>query len=553
MDAINKLWNQAAELFRSLTPGGRLLAGLLSAVVVLGLAWLLNRQVAGEESYLLGGQAFSANELPAMEAAFGKAGLNDYEVVGNRIRIPRGKQGEYMAALADAQALPAHYGDMLARALANQSPFASRTQQEALLEAAIERELSLMLSKMQGIAEANVKCNAEKRGIGPRSERKVTALVSIKPQGNMPLDESRVPHIQRAVAGGWAGLAPQDVVVLDQNTGMSYGGSSGPSGSLDNPHLMAVKHYTEMYEAQMHKALRYIPGVTITALVELNPELEHREERNKVDPKTVPLYLREDSSISTQEKDQPGGRPGFESQQPNRGASVAAGRQGSRSEEETNAREEQNAVSHDRTLVTMAGLTPKRVTVSIGVPTSYLVRVWREKQQPAAGQQPKDPTPAELDALAEAEILKIKNQVASLLPNVDPTVDPRPQVQVTTFPDIKLDEPPSISLSQQALHWLAGSWRTLAMLVLVAFSLLVVRSLARGGPAPALTEAGATPTLAGDAGRAAPGGGAEEQAESAPKRRFQGGQSLRDELAEMVRENPDAAAGILRSWIGAPN
>jgi flagellar M-ring protein FliF len=551
MDAINKLWNQAAELFRSLSPGGRLLAGLLTAVLVVGLAWLLNREVGGEDYYLLGGQGFSANELPAMEAAFGKAGLNDYEVVGNRIRIPRGKQGEYMAALADAQALPAHYGDMLARALANQSPFASRAQQEAALAAAIERELSLMLSKMQGIAEANVKCTAEKRGLGPRGERKVTALVSIKPIGNAPLDESRVPHIQRAVAGGWAGLAPQDVVVLDQNSGISYGGSSGLSGSLDNPHLLAVKHYTELYESQMHKALRYIPGVTITALVELNPELEHREERNKVDPKTVPLYLREDTTLSTQEKDQPGGRPGFESQQPNRGASIASGRQGSRSEEETSAREEQNAVSHDRTLVTMAGLTPKRVTVSIGVPTSYLLRVWREKQPTAPGQPPKDPTPAELEAVGEAEALRIRNSVASLLPNVDATVDPRPLVQVTTFPDVKLEEPPGLSLAEQALHWLGASWQTLAMLALVIFSLAVVRSLARGGPATAPLPA---PALAApEAGQPETAGAASPQAETQARRRFQSGQSLRDELAEMVRENPDAAAGILRTWIGAPN
>jgi flagellar M-ring protein FliF len=305
-----------------------------------------------------------------------------------------------------------------------------------------------------------------------------------------------------------------------------------------------------MYEAQVHKALRHIPGVTVTALVELNPELEHREERNKVDPKTVPLYLREDSTLSTQEKDQPGGRPGFESQQPNRGASLASARQGSRSEEETTAREEQNAVSHDRTLVTMAGLTPKRVTVSIGVPTSYLLRVWREKQPPAAGQAPKDPTAAELDALAEDVMQRIRNHVAPLLPNVDPADDPRPLVQVATFPDVKLDDPPGVSLADRALSWLGASWQTLAMLSLVVFSLLVVRSLARGGPAAAPAAPPSVGDGAAQSEAGAPAGAAEEPS---TKRRFQGGQSLRDELAEMVRENPDAAASILRSWIGAPN
>ena len=39
-----------------------------------------------------------------------------------------------------------------------------------------------------------------------------------------------------------------------------------------------------------------------------------------------------------------------------------------------------------------------------------------------------------------------------------------------------------------------------------------------------------------------------------PQKRFSkrlaSGPSLKDELAEMVREDPDAAASILRTWIG---
>ncbi len=34
------------------------------------------------------------------------------------------------------------------------------------------------------------------------------------------------------------------------------------------------------------------------------------------------------------------------------------------------------------------------------------------------------------------------------------------------------------------------------------------------------------------------------------KRRPPGGPSLRDELSELVKEDPDAAVTVLRSWIG---
>jgi len=47
----------------------------------------------------------------------------------------------------------------------------------------------------------------------------------------------------------------------------------------------------------------------------------------------------------------------------------------------------------------------------------------------------------------------------------------------------------------------------------------------------------------------------EEEEEAMIKRlgRFGGsGRSLRDDLSELVQEDPDAAANILRTWIGSP-
>ena len=80
-------------------------------------------------------------------------------------------------------------------------------------------------------------------------------------------------------------------------------------------------------------------------------------------------------------------------------------------------------------------------------------------------------------------------------------------------------------------------------------SLLMLRSIVRGGidatPAPAETHPTATPRASDD-----------ENTEPTPTppsrtlRRRESGMSLRDELTELVREDPDAAAAILRSWIG---
>ena len=105
----------------------------------------------------------------------------------------------------------------------------------------------------------------------------------------------------------------------------------------------------------------------------------------------------------------------------------------------------------------------------------------------------------------------------------------------------------------EATSWLAANWPTLGMSFLGLVSLLMLRSMLRSG------AAAPTPTPDASAARAATRPEEEEQpgetVEQAQQRKLRarraaGGPSLRDELVEMVKEDPDAAANILRSWIG---
>lgn len=104
MDFVNKACAQAAELFRSLTPGTRIVAGLLLVAIVVSLLYLFQFQTTSGDEFLLGGRPFTGSEIKAIEAAFAKAGLGHSVIEGNRIRIPRGKKVEYLAAMADNNA-----------------------------------------------------------------------------------------------------------------------------------------------------------------------------------------------------------------------------------------------------------------------------------------------------------------------------------------------------------------------------------------------------------------------------------------------------------------
>lgn len=88
------------------------------------------------------------------------------------------------------------------------------------------------------------------------------------------------------------------------------------------------------------------------------------------------------------------------------------------------------------------------------------------------------------------------------------------------------------------------------MLGVAMFSLLVLRSVVNGRPSEAgggalpassLTLQADEPTAAAESEQPAEGG--------KPKLRLKKGASAKDDLMDIVREDPDAAADILRSWI----
>ena len=103
MDVLNKTFARLSDWYRSLTPGARIAAGLLLVVCAASVAFLFNQQYAGSETYLFGGEPVAASQLPSMVQAFATAGLADYEIDGNRIRVPHGKQAVYMGALANCR------------------------------------------------------------------------------------------------------------------------------------------------------------------------------------------------------------------------------------------------------------------------------------------------------------------------------------------------------------------------------------------------------------------------------------------------------------------
>ena len=91
------------------------------------------------------------------------------------------------------------------------------------------------------------------------------------------------------------------------------------------------------------------------------------------------------------------------------------------------------------------------------------------------------------------------------------------------------------------------------MIGLAVVSLVMLRSMIKAVPEPASAPLGPQ-RIVGDDSEPIDENETPEQAVANRLQRFSGsGRSLRDELSELVQEDPDTAAGILRNWISHVN
>jgi flagellar M-ring protein FliF len=546
MESLNRAAAQLRELFLSMTPGARLTAALLLIVVVVSLTYLFKGQAGSTDTYLMGGEYFESDDVKAMLAAFGQADLNDYELEGNRIRIPASKKHVYMAALADAGAMPPSFGSYLQKALDGGSIFMTKDEEQSRLRVARQNELNLILREMDGIEKASVLTDVKKSG-GLSREDILTATVAIKPTSGEQFDNGRLLRLRHLVAGAVAGLKPENVTVTDTTSGRTLGGGGdAPVDPVEDAYYSRKQHYERSVEQQIRELLAAIPNVVVKVNAELDTEMNHVEESLKHDEKAVPQQTLTKTVSTTNESTTPGGRIGLAAQGPGATPVQQSASRTTKSTEDITDDSTSNLVGGTRITREVKGLTPKQARAAIAIPSDYFVQVWRENNPPAEGAEPVSPDAAELTKIKEAEITKIEEAVASLLPTPPAGVDPLPRVTVTTFQSLSAEPIEEPSFAQNALAWTGQYGGTLSMMGLAVFGLVMLRSLVRSVPYDA--PPASAPTLSVVHQDSEP----EEEQASKPRvrRKSAHGPSLKEDLTEMVHEDPDAAAAILRNWIG---
>lgn len=554
MDFVNKTYAQLVDVFKGLTPGTRIAAGLLLGAIVVALVYLFQYQATGSDEYLLGGRPFVGDELTRAEAAFAKAGLGKSVVAeGGRIRIPHGQKDQYLAALGDSNALPADFYRYLDEAAAGENPFSSSKTLDFRRSTAKQKELALIISRMRGIASASVQYDEAVKP-GPRGEKQRTAMVVVTPEDG-ELEDGQVRAIRNIIASAYAGLDRQNISITDTESSHSFGGGGREAGMNEEDSIYATykQQFERDWKQKIHDQLRWIPGSIVNVNVELSPELQNTTQEVKLDTKPVTLASNEFSKESTTTQKNIGGRPGAEANGAGGNRPVELTSSSSAPESQTNeSRSElQQIPGHSVVTRTSVPLMPTKVTAAIQIPMSYLTRIWQQKNPTPAGQQPTEPDPAQVVQLKEDTKKKIQETVRNLLPQVTKGEDPYPHITVEAYDDLPTKPVVPPSVTAQAGAWFADNWRGLAMVVVGLFSLVMLRGMVRSqGSAPAPAAAPAAELAIAEEPQE---NEVEEEEEAATvlRRKFAtGGPNLKQELHLLVKENPDAAASILKNWIG---
>jgi flagellar M-ring protein FliF len=548
MDFLNKTYAQIADLFRSMTPGARITAVLLLTAVVVSLGYLFTSQVSGGGCDLFDGEIISPAQRQLILAAFGNSNLNDAVERDSRIFVPQGQKAKYMAAAAQAKALPPTPGSAFKSAIDSGSPFAPETERLARWIAAKQEECRNVICSMRGISSASVTLDSRKTS-GFNRDMQFTASVYVQPAGSQELDDEKVSAIRSYVASSVAGLKYANVTVTDPN-GHAWTGDENSGGTAsDNKYVQLRKEYEKRLSNTIRNSLANIPGATVAVNVVLDPNesirtLEIMNDKSKsVDVHTI------DSEMSrTSDAAGTGGPAGFAANQANRSMTLGGnGAAGGTKEEDTSKKSEVMTVpSGKQTDTVKIGLTPIMEQASINIPSGYFKKAWQLENPPAAGQEAKEPDQAALEQFRTKTIDKIKKQVAVLLTAPDSVTDRTTLVAVTDFPEIPVAPPPEPSMAKTAMTWLGDYWSVAGMIGLAAVSLLMLRSLVKSAPPleqPAMPRLADTPDT--ETETISP-----DKSNPVRVRRFTAGPSVRDEISTLVQEDPDIAANILKTWIG---
>jgi flagellar M-ring protein FliF len=539
---------QISQRLRDLPSASKLLIGSLMVILVMGL--FLVGQYAGSSARV---ELSIDPEAQAEAMTYMRSVGIEFEPVNGKLMVPKEQQITILAQLTEREITG---GDTInfESLLKQDSPFLSRDQSQKHWLTAKMNVLSRMITQMSGVKSATVVIDEPSKpsGLGMSYTAPSASVNVVMKSGEM--SQELVDAVARLVAGAHAGLKPEHVAVSDAmaNKVRKTRGSDDFAAGTNLEHKIKTEHAVQ---TKIEEYLSYIPGVKVA----VNAMVDTRDMTVRSDSykEAVVGPLAERSSTSTSSSTTGGAEPGVRT---NTGVSLSTGgKSGTTSSQEQNEAKMDPRFPAEHSLIRDAKGFALKVNATIGIPRSFLVRVFREQKK----DEKAEPDDAAITAIEQQHRPQIEKGVQALIDTQGIEGATKGDVVVSVIPDFAiLGAGGSMQAELAPMSWavsggpmdgvikMAGLG-ALAVVSLLMMFLMIRKANVQEALPSAQDLAGIPPPIqldesdmVGEADESAPALEGMELDDDALRR-----QQMLGQINDMVNKNPDEAAALVRRWM----
>jgi flagellar biosynthesis/type III secretory pathway M-ring protein FliF/YscJ len=546
MDLLKKQFDRIQQQLAGLSASQKMLTFSLVAIMVMTFLWW-GKYAGTSEMEPVVNQSLTADEITNVKRVLSGANIS-YDVSGDHVLVNAEKKEEALAALAMEQALPRNSSGSLEDIFANMSPFDPPQMTDKKLNAHLQFGMEEIIRQMPGVSDAHVTIDPSHEHLFEGDvEPSASVVVQMRPGSNG--DKKMAEAIAEMVAGTNANMRRSRVSLVIGTTvwHIKDRDANVSDGEIDAQQADAEKRN----QAKIEQALSYYGAVIAVVTAKVDTVASHISETTypKIQSKVTSDT---DDTSNTTTPQPPSAEPGAAA---NTGGTLSVGAANPSAAAATSETEKQQTVTQNfaDTKVEQSEKPAgeaKVVSATVSVPRSYFINMLKQMSNTA-----KDPDPAEVDkvfAQKKPELLE------TIMHSVGLTDEKQVSVDMYFDPPLMLASANGVSPAAAASPitlTLSGHVKEIAIGVLAVLSLFMVSTMVKkSAPVPTVTAAAAqqveTPMLGGNidiAGEVSEGGqtlDGMELDEDAIK-----AQQMVEQVSTMVKENPDAAATMVKRWL----
>jgi flagellar biosynthesis/type III secretory pathway M-ring protein FliF/YscJ len=513
----------------------------LLVIIAMTLFWW-GRYAGQAEMEAVLDQPFAPDDIRRITTQLQLRGIK-YKVQGDRILVAADRKSEALADLAYSQSLPRDTKAGFDEIIKNSSPWTPSSDRREQWNKYKEMTLAGIISEFPGVARAMVMIDQNQRselaaggGIQPSATVSLTMKTGTKP------DSKLVNAAAELVSGAVASLSKNRIRVVADGISYAVAGDSPGGGGA----WIDETRDAEMYFAQkLSGLLSFIDGAMVSVRVVPN-RIQKKTTDHDPDPtRKIVAPLEEETLTEEGKTHSKAGEEGGVA--PNVKMDLTSSGGGESNATSTEKTRSKNVVDYRLTKTEQIDPGGNGIITgaSVFLPRSHFVRVY-QKRNPSVS----EPDDVAIQPLIDAELPAIRNSVKTCL-GLDEKA-----ISVAAYTDLMptASAAPPAQAASSVTMLLGGHVKEIAIGALALISLIVVSLMVRkSSPAPAVApSAQSRPPVAlkqGDepVGEAVEGGAmldGMELDEDAVKT-----QQILDQVSSMVKDNPEAAANLVKRWL----